>query len=293
MGGRTCVRPPAGPPRGVLASTAPDGAVEHRRLLPPADLAPFIAHFWSVRWSLRAPFTAETLPHPTVHVVLERQQGGESSARIGGVPTRRFVKRLEGEGRVFGIKFRAAAFQPSWGVSMEGLRDRVLPVEAVFGAPGAAWAAACIEETELDRAIATSCAFLRGVLPTLPPEVERARDLVERMAVDRALLRVDHVVAHAGLGIRALQRSFRRFVGVTPKWVLERYRLHEAAEQLKATPALSIARLAASLGYADQAHFARAFRRLVGRSPREVASASPGAARAPASSRDGALDSDR
>ena len=72
-------------------------------------------------------------------------------------------------------------------------------------------------------------------------------------------------VAHGDT--RALQRRFLRYVGVGPSWVVRRYRLIEAAEQLKATKPPALAALADALGYADQAHFARDFKRVVGRAP--------------------------
>jgi AraC-like DNA-binding protein len=58
---------------------------------------------------------------------------------------------------------------------------------------------------------------------------------------------------------------------VTPKWVIQRYRLHEAAEQLKGPNPPSLAAIAADLGYVDQAHFAGDFKRVVGRSPARFA----------------------
>ncbi len=91
------------------------------------------------------------------------------------------------------------------------------------------------------------------------------------MAVDRALLRVEDVADAMGIDVRALQRRFRRYVGVTPKWVIQRYRLHEAAEQLRSEYPPALAALAAELGYADQAHFAREFKAAVGRTPGELA----------------------
>ena len=67
--------------------------------------------------------------------------------------------------------------------------------------------------------------------------------------------------------MRALQRLFREYVGVSPKWVINRYRLHEALEQIAAGGAIDWSALALDLGYFDQAHFIRDFRRLVGVSP--------------------------
>lgn len=53
--------------------------------------------------------------------------------------------------------------------------------------------------------------------------------------------------------------------------VIGRYRLHEAAARLKSDAPPSLGDLAASLGYADQSHFARDFRSVVGRTPRDFA----------------------
>ena len=49
--------------------------------------------------------------------------------------------------------------------------------------------------------------------------------------------------------------------------MIERYRMHEALEQLSATTPPDLARLALSLGYFDQAHFQKAFRKMTGKSP--------------------------
>ena len=97
--------------------------------------------------------------------------------------------------------------------------------------------------------------------------VVQLRDLVERMAADPTLVRVEDVAALASIEVRALQRSFRAYVGATPKWVIGRYRLHEAAAQLAGAQAPNLAELALRLGYFDQAHFVRDFKAVVGRPP--------------------------
>ena len=70
-----------------------------------------------------------------------------------------------------------------------------------------------------------------------------------------------------------LQRLFGRYVGVSPKWVIQRYRLHEAAEQLATGESVSQTELALNLGYSDQAHFIRDFKAIVGVSPAAYARA--------------------
>ncbi|MCB9570100.1 MAG: AraC family transcriptional regulator [Myxococcales bacterium] len=268
--------PEAPPARGVLRGAPPlADAQEHRRVLPPPALADFVAHFWTVRWRLDAPTSAETLPHPCVHLVVE-VDGEGARAQVAGIHRGRFTRRLEGEGWVFGIKFRPAMFQPLVGGSLDRLGDLALPIAALFGDDGEAWAREVLAAADLEARIAASVALLAPRLPPPPAASLRLRDLVERAAIDRSLVRVDELAEAAGLDARALQRAFRRHVGVTPKWVLSRYRLHEAAEQLQSAAPPPLAELAAALGYADQAHFARDFKRVVGRSPGAFAAGSRG-----------------
>ena len=89
--------------------------------------------------------------------------------------------------------------------------------------------------------LAITEAFLGPLLPPLSPRLARLRDLVKRMAIDRSILRVDDVSRASGLDTRALQRLFRTYVGVSPKWVIQRYRLHEArARAITALARLSL-----------------------------------------------------
>jgi AraC-like DNA-binding protein len=110
--------------------------------------------------------------------------------------------------------------------------------------------------------------FLAPRMRQLEPDAAWVRDLVERLMSDRSLLRVEDVAEASGVDVRSIQRLFQKYVGVSPKWVIRRYRLHEAAERLKGPRPPALAELASSLGYADQAHFAREFKQVTGRTPR-------------------------
>ena len=257
----------AGPPRGIVTRAAPDGETHHDRVLPARALRDAVAHFWSVSWSLRAPFVAETLPHPSVHILFERSRRGRR-AEVSGVHADRFTRRLSGSGWVFGVKLRPGAFSALSTARATTLRDRVVPIADILGEEGARLARALFDAPDLATRIAHAEAFLVARLRPLSDEAVRVRDLAERMERDRALLRVEDAARALGADVRALERAFAKHVGATPKWVIRRYRLHEAAEQLRGSAPPALAKLAASLGYADQAHFARDFKQVVGRTPR-------------------------
>jgi AraC-like DNA-binding protein len=237
---------------------------------PSARVAAHVHHFWSIRWDLNSPFTAEVLPHPSaqiLHIEAESQRHGE----ILGVRTGRLTRCLAGSGQTFGVTFRPAMLQPLVRAGMTSLTDRTIPLARALGPRASAWTAEILDAPDVDARVAIAEAFLEQVLPPVSPRLARVRDLVETMAADRTILRVEDASEAAGLDVRALQREFRIHVGLSPKRVIQRYRLQEAAAQLTGPRPPPLAALAASLGYADQAHFGRDFKRAVGQPPRAFA----------------------
>jgi AraC-like DNA-binding protein len=150
------------------------------------------------------------------------------------------------------------------GKPVSTLANRTVTLERLFGAPAARFAARVEAEPGFERCIELAEAFLLARLPPLDAAAALVRDLVEQLAGDRTLRTVEQLCALAGLPLRTVQRLFRRHAGVSPKWVVSRYRLHEAMERLAADPAQSLAQLALDLGYADQPHFSRDFKAVIG-----------------------------
>src|SRR5262249_15232828 len=115
--------------------------------------------------------------------------------------------------------------------------------------------------------------FLRSRRPERDDDADRVSEMVYRVAAEAEIHRVEHLATRFGLSTRTLQRLFSKYVGVSPKWVIQRYRLHEAAERLAAGKSIHQAELALDLGYTDQAHFVRDFKSIVGVSPAAYARA--------------------
>jgi len=252
-------------PRGLLKTDAAEPSrYQHARYHPSPDLDPFVEHFWSVAWDLRglSPERAETLPHPSVHLIFERPAGN----RIAGVASGKFSRLLRGRGGVLAAKFRPGGFYAFAGVPISTLTGRNVPISTVFGADGRTLERSMAQATDDGSRISMIEDFLRQRRPTLDAQAKLAAEIVYAVAADREIVKVDHLVDRYRLNTRALQRLFAKYVGVSPKWVIQRYRLHEAAGQL-AGPAVNQADLAHSLGYSDQAHFVRDFKALVGTSP--------------------------
>ena len=115
--------------------------------------------------------------------------------------------------------------------------------------------------------------LLFSCLPERDPVASQVAELVERITSDSSLRRVDELPAISGLSVRGLQRLFSDYVGVSPKWVMRRARLHEAALRADGGEPVDWAALAADLGYADQAHLTRDFTATIGVPPARYAAA--------------------
>jgi AraC-like DNA-binding protein len=237
--------------RGILN---PDAAERHFRLTryaPSEDLAHLVDRHWVVQWDLDEPYTQEIVTHPSVNLALY-----PDGAKVHGVFTGRFRQKLTGRGHVVATKFRPGGFHPLHPVPAHTLTERVIDGADVF-APFAR------SDDEREQ-VALIEAGLRAHGFEDDPRVAEIGELYAAML--GGIGTVEELCAHAGYSKRTLQRLFREYVGVTPKWVLQRVRLHEAAERM-ADGEGDWPRLALDLGYFDQAHFIKAFKAVIGLTP--------------------------
>lgn len=79
---------------------------------------------------------------------------------------------------------------------------------------------------------------------------------------------VEDIAAFCGLNRSYFGKIFKKSVGKTPQEFLLNYRMIKATELLKLTQ-LSIRDISNAVGYADQFHFSRAFKKIYGISPRD------------------------
>jgi AraC-like DNA-binding protein len=234
------------------------------RYPPAADLADLVERYWVVSWQLPPgrESTITLLPHPCVNVVLDR-----GLLTVSGVGRERFAYTYRGVGGVFGIKFRPGGFLPFLGRPLSEITDTVLPAEQLWGPPAALLAERMTAAPGLDHRVALVEQFLRERWPPPDPQVELVQRIVAALLHDRTVTRVDDVTEMFNINPRTLQRLFQRYVGVSPKWVLRRYRLHEAAAVLAREQHRPWAEAAAELGYFDQSHFIRDFTAAIGMTP--------------------------
>lgn len=255
-----------GLPKGVLRLAGSEPKFSLVRYAPSAETEYFVQHYWIVRWDLRGqePYHQTVIAHPNVNLVFE-----ENCTRVYGVGKSTTVRVVQDHGWVIGIKFKPGGFYPFLGAPVSTLTDRSVALEEVFGIESRGLEPFILSAPDDQGMVSRVEAFLMEHLPEKDPNVSLAHEMVMAFRDDRSVIRVEDAVRLTGMNKRAMQRLFDRYVGVSPKSVIKRYRLHEAAMRIDQGEVADWLDLSTELGYYDHSHFIRDFKSVVGMSPEE------------------------
>jgi AraC-like DNA-binding protein len=251
-----------------------DASHRMHRYEAPEQFAGFVQWFWIPVWSVPPGREApqKVLQYPNSLIVV-----AQDYARFYGVTAGLSTTTLTGDGWAVGATCAPSAGFLLSGTPMAAYTDRAVDVAEVLGDAGTVLTErvrAAMETDPADPAAHAEAmtAFAEALRPYLPVDAEG--ELVNRLVAfveSRSdVLRVAQVCDEFGLSERALQRLVHRRIGLTPKWLIQRRRLQEAAERLRAE-GTSLSEVAAVLGYADQPHFIRDFSKVTGMTPGEFA----------------------
>lgn len=193
----------------------------------PNGLEALVSNVWRVQWNLPVgqSYLQSNLPHPVQHIVLDPVRG----SGMYGCVTKKFEYEIKGNGQVLGLKLFAGMGRAFWAEDLSEISDTYAPLQRLIGD-------GLTDELESDlnreRSIADILqAFSQSILPLANPisqSMRDAREAVEFIEASKETFRVGDVANQLGVNTRQLQRLFSAFVGMPPKWVIDRYRMLEA-----------------------------------------------------------------
>ncbi|MFC5337562.1 helix-turn-helix domain-containing protein [Leucobacter denitrificans] len=267
--------------RGILY---PSRLPEFHRLQAPESLAHAVRWFWIPVWDLPHGVQSrqEILPFPACNLVVE-SAGGASTGRVSfvGPPTRRSERVLEGQGWAVGALLRPAAAH-ALHAQLPSVRD----TEVIVNAPDllakvvAAMdrnASSGLEDAgdplnragQRELAAAALGAWIHNRVPAASARsaTDKLANRMSELLLDASITRVDQLADRLGTSARTVQRIADQYFGLPPLSMIRRRRLQESAERLSADANLSLADLAAELGYSDHAHFTNDFTAVLGLTP--------------------------
>lgn len=245
---------------------------------PPLDVA--IDCIWLSHRSESSPECEHMLPSGKAHLVIAlhdvpvtwthaKDATAWQTWKCGvahGPQTSYYLAGPKPEGTVVGVSFRPGMAGAVLGVPLSEMQNRHISLEELWGHGG------CELHDRLAATVNPPTIFhlLENELMA-----RMRRPLLLHPAVAYALgasvsgcehHRVFDIQRHTGYSPRHFIELFRSAVGITPKQYYRIRRFSSALTRLAAQDA-RLAEVAASTGYADQAHFSREFRELAGIAP--------------------------
>lgn len=245
------------------------------RYTPPPELSDVVRRFWVPVWTLpaREVSVQRVLQYPVCQIVI-----GHDSALLVGPHRGLSTRELQGEGWAVGTMMQPAAGVRLAGRPMTELIDGVHDLTEATGLDPAslvdAVRATMSPAPHQPARQQAACALVASALAVLLPvgdEDKLVNAIVNYVETDTSVLRVGQICEQFHLTERTLQRLTARRVGLSPKWLIRRRRLQDAAGRLRASEMADLALMAAELGYTDQAHFTRDFRSITGITPGALA----------------------
>lgn len=249
---------------GVLHQQQSQQHYRLRRYFPDPSLTDWVEQFWLVDWDLDdgITHTQQNLPDPNFHLVIS-----DDRVRIIGPVSKVYAYEMKGKGRIIGVKFELGALHELLDLPLIEYVDKEIETRTVFGADVVAELTKLVKVTS-DRAICqTLQTCLRAFVTPIREAQRTVRQLVNLMKEDSSLCKVNQLADHSGHSPRMLQRYFKTYVGLSPKWLIRKYRLHHALEQLDSGQS-DMLDIVAQLEYTDQSHLIRDFKDVVGVTPR-------------------------
>jgi AraC-like DNA-binding protein len=239
------------------------------RFAPRPELADVVRRYWMPVWSLPDGHVSvqRVLQYPVCLIVVSHDY-----ALLVGPSSGLSTRELTGTGWAVGTMLQPAAGLALVGGPVERLTDQAVPLpdESLAHRIRAAIGDDPDDPDRQQQAVSAVEDALTRLLP-VDDEGRLVNAIVEYVEGDPEVQRVGQVCDKFAITERTLQRLTARRIGLSPKWLIQRRRLHEAAERLREVERPDLARVAADLGYADQAHFGRDFRAVTGLTPGEFA----------------------
>ncbi|WP_339724167.1 helix-turn-helix transcriptional regulator [uncultured Paraglaciecola sp.] len=252
---------------GVLYPTPSAEKFQLRRYLPTPELAPLVEQFWLVDWDLRGQpaHTQQNLPDPNMHLVVS-----DKGAKILGPVSKKYRYTMQGQGKIIGVKFNLGVLAKRLPCLIDQAVDKEFAVTQIFELNPQA----LIENTLDTRNDKITVTYLSQALQKyahkLDPATHAVQTLATQIKTNHAINSVEILSQLSHTSVRSLQRLFKTYVGLSPKWLIRKYRLHHALERLE-NQRLTLAELAVNLDYSDQSHLIRDFNEFLNITPKQYA----------------------
>jgi AraC-like DNA-binding protein len=213
---------------------------------------------------------AELIIHLTdIHCDLPVTDGWSQSPdyTIIGLYTMPYEVQFRQLVKVFGIRFKPEGIYNLFGIPASVFSENYEDMELILGKEFREYCWKIRESTETNQKIALSNSYLFKQLEKHHPESTYLNRAAELIRNSDGIEKIDDLPDKVYISLRQLEREFKQKIGVSPKKYLRIARLNNVNRMLEKNGHIEFTKIAHDCGYADQAHFIRDFKSMMGVNP--------------------------
>ncbi|ROM49047.1 AraC family transcriptional regulator [Pseudomonas poae] len=248
-------------PRHHAANEQPWFVLNSSRYSVMSSAHPAISHFYAFDVAQSTNLLA--VPDGCVDIVFDCD-ATRPSARICGTPLSAQAVHLHPHHHYFGVRFAPGVIPGFINVLAEELTEQELDLLEVSG-----FAQRIFESIVQAPHLSDQMRLFNDYLaPRLMGKTSRLTAMVIQQALHhRGAIRIQQLEDLSGYTSRTLHRQFSQDTGLSPKTFCRIIRCQAALDTLNTQHDVSFSQLALDLGFSDQSHFLRDFKKLVSTTP--------------------------
>lgn len=250
----------------------------YRQIEPDPNLNSIIECYWIVENDEITPKTEKIIPDGFPEIIFHYADpykikiGPEwelqSKSLLAGQISNHFFLQNTGRSGMIGIKLHPTAVTRLYGISMDTLTDRVVDLKTILNTETASLAEELRTVDNHERMAGLLNEYFSGLSPEETDTSRLVNEAIRMIFERKGGVAVSELMESLDVGERRLERLFREYVGLTPKFYSRIIRFN-AIFRLRQEGMDSWAGLVYEAGYYDQSHFIKNFQEFTGEDPAE------------------------
>jgi len=246
--------------------------MQFNRIKPPDELKHLVECYWIAKSKSPTPILQKIIPDGFPEIIfhfgdpykieLKSSWEVQSNSLVAGQITKYFFLENTGQSDILGVKLKPAALTQFFGTDMSSLKDKVISLND-FGN------SELNEVNHSIREISDSKERIKIInthLTKLSNQTNPVEKAIECILSSNGMLRVISICEQCEINERQLERHFKKYIGLSPKFYARIIRFNyifQIAQQKK----LSWAEVGLESGFYDQPHFSKNFKTFSGEDP--------------------------
>ncbi len=249
---------------------------------PSPALSPYIKQYWALNHSVQPgnSYTQRIIPsglpeltfylsaRPKPHT---KNRVFEDNILVSGQHNDFYDILISDSISIFSILFKPEGLRRFISLPIDELYNASLPLQCLDKKMYAELSIQLSSEHSFDKNVQTvEDYFLRRIhYQTKMYEFSRISHIVECIRATQGQIDINTLASEACLSRKQFERTFREYIGISPKQYLKTIRLQASIYTKSQNPYISLTEVAYKHGYYDQSHFINEYKTMTGLSPKQ------------------------